>query len=218
VDEPELVNGGPAFEALGLVHRVRLPDGEGPHPVLVMVHGLNGNEDVTWVFARQAGPEWSIASPRAPFPGDGGYTWLKTRDLDNLSSYADGLAALARYIDGLPKVYPADPQRPVLLGFSQGAAMSYLFGSSHLVKGIAALSGFLPPLSDEQLKAFAGVPILILHGTDDETVPIDVARRDRDRLIKAGANVTYLEAKTGHKVTTPQIHELRRWLAERLRD
>src|SRR5678816_2400734 len=66
---------GPAVEKLGLVHRVRVPPGEGPHPTLVMIHGLNGNEDVTWVFARAAGPEWLIVSPRAPLPGEEGYRW-----------------------------------------------------------------------------------------------------------------------------------------------
>src|SRR5690349_4385250 len=107
--ENEHISSGPAFEKLGLLHRVRVPQGAGPRPVLVMSHGFKGNEDVTWVFARAAGPEWLIVSPRAPFPCEDGYSWTEHCD-DNknaLSSYHAGLAALTRFIAGLTEVYGA---------------------------------------------------------------------------------------------------------------
>src|SRR5450631_1169914 len=61
---------GPAVDRLGLPHRVFLPDGDPSvkHPTLIMVHGVDGNEDVTWIFARAASPNWLILSPRAPLP------------------------------------------------------------------------------------------------------------------------------------------------------
>jgi phospholipase/carboxylesterase len=181
-----------------------------------MVHGLYGNEDVTWVFARQAGPQWLIVSPRATFPAKDGYSWLNKRDFHDPSAYVEGIAALTKFIENLSKAYPADPARRVLLGFSQGAAMSYLFASEHPVSALAALSGYIPPMPDEQLARLKGTPVLILHGTEDERLSIDVARQDRDRLMKVGAEVTYLEDKAAHKVTTPQVHKLREWLAARL--
>ncbi len=208
---------GLAFEALGLVHRVRVPAGTGPHPILVMVYGLQGDEAVTWIFARTAGPEWLIVTPRAPYPASSGYTWnrLGTQAADS-GSYADGLVRLTQFVEGLAAVYPVDRSRLVMLGFSQGAAMSYAFAAGHPTAGIAALCGFIPGLKLEQLTAFKGLPVIILHGTQDDRVPITVARTDRDQLRAARADVTYLEEDTGHKVGTQGMHALRSWLAARL--
>src|SRR5579859_1827816 len=139
--EAQLVTQGAAFDTLGLAHRVRMPvaGGAGPHPVLVMLHGLDGNENVTWIFARSAGPQWAIVSPRAPYtsPQGGGYRWaeLDEREKVEPDSFWKGLAALERFIGGLPQVYPVDASRVVLLGFSQGAAMCYAYAAAHRVLG-----------------------------------------------------------------------------------
>jgi phospholipase/carboxylesterase len=213
----EHVSAGPAFDKLGLVHRVRIPPGDGPHPALVMVHGLKGTEDVTWIFARAARPEWLIVSPRAPFACEDGYSWTQQgeEDKNDLSAYQAGLDAFSQFIERLPETYGADKNRVVLLGFSQGAAMSYLYGSANPVAGIAALAGFIPSQLAERLPALSNLPVLMLHGTKDETIPITIARQNRDQLTTAGAAVTYQEAEVGHKVSSAGIAELKRWLAER---
>jgi phospholipase/carboxylesterase len=216
MDDIQLVDGGSAFDALGLVHRVHIPAGDGPHPTLVMVHGLQGDEDVTWVFARTAGPEWLIVSPRAPFTAKGGYSWNDSGDYANEDSYRDGLTALSKFIEQTPNVYPVDRSRLVLLGFSQGAAMSYAYAANiadQPVLGVAALAGFLPPFQIDGLK---GLPVLILHGTRDARILVEEAHRDRDALIAAGAQVTYVEDDVGHKVGSKGMQSLRQWLAERL--
>ncbi len=221
VDGPAVqhVVSGATFEKLGLVHRVRVPAGDGPHPTLVMVHGLQGTEDVTWVFARSAGPEWLIVSPRAPFRAEDGYSWNSSDDYANPDSYQTGLAALTRFVEGLPDVYQADRSRLVLLGFSQGAAMSYAFAASNPVKGLAALGGFMPRwVADGDLSRFRGLPVLILHGTRDDRVPVDSARESRDRLLQAGAQVTYHEDNVGHKVGAGGMRLLTQWLTGRLED
>ena len=227
-DNVQLVSSGPAFDSAGLIHRVRYPANFEPgkaYPTLVMTHGLQGNEDVTWIFARQAGPNWLIVTPRGPFPDNGGYSWYKVMtDSDGRSqiegdTYQTGETALRRFIDALPLIYPVDRSRLVLLGFSQGAAMSYGFAAAHPVAGVAALGGFLPrPLlgTDGALGGLKGLPVLILHGTEDPTIPVTRARKDRDKLIEAGAAVTYHESEVGHKVSASGMRELGHWLSERL--
>ncbi len=216
VEDVQLVTSGPALDSLGLIHRARIPPGKGIHPTLVMVHGLQGTEDVTWIFARAAGPEWLIVSPRAPYKADEGYTWNTSSNYRDPASYQDGLSALTRFVEGLPDVYPVDRSRLVMLGFSQGAAMSYAYAASHPTTGVAALSGFVPHWLDDQLSAFRGLPVLILHGAKDDRVPIARAREDRDRLVQAGAQVTYHEEEVGHKVGASGMRILTGWLAERL--
>jgi phospholipase/carboxylesterase len=209
----QLVDSGPAFDALGLVHRVRVPAGPGPHPTLVMVHGLQGNEDVMWIFARNAGPNWLIISPRAPFSVEGGYSWHPSDDYGSQEAYQPGLDALTRFVDALPTQYPADRSRLVMLGFSQGAAMSYAFAVSNPVRGIAALCGFMPRwVAEGDLTPFFDLPVLILHGTRDDRVPISRARESRDLLVEAGTVLAYHEDDVGHKVGSEGMHVLRRWL------
>ncbi len=217
----QLVESGPALDALGLVHRVWVPAGPGPHPTLVMVHGLQGTEDVTWIFARSAGPEWLIISPRAPFSVEAGYSWNSSNDYTRSESYQTGLKALTRFVNGLPTQYPVDRSRLAMLGFSQGAAMTYAFtaalAASNPVLGVAALSGFMPRwVAEGDLSVFRGLPVLILHGTEDKRVPISSARKSRDRLVEAGAQVMYHEDSVGHKVGAAGMRVLTRWLAERL--
>jgi phospholipase/carboxylesterase len=215
--DAQLVDSGPAFEMLGLVHRVHIPPGDGTHPTLVMIHGLQGTEDVTWIFARSAGPEWLIVTPRAPFPAADSYSWAPAgeRNYDDPSTLKEGLAALDRFLHWLPDYYAADPSRLVLLGFSQGAALAYAYAVSTPIHGIAALGGFIPAMAKDQISALKDVPVLILHGTRDETIPIETARQDRDLLIAAGAQVTYHESEVGHKVSTDGMRDLKHWLADR---
>jgi phospholipase/carboxylesterase len=218
--EVQHITSGPAVERLGLPHRVRIPQGEGPHPILVMVHGLDGTEDVTWVFARTAGPEWLIVSPRAPFTATTGYRWsdLKPDGSGTPDSFKAGIDALAQFIDGVPEVYNGDPSRIVLLGFSQGAATSYAYAVNHpnQVKGIAALSGFIPPQVKHKVSVLRDVPILILHGLRDETITIETARDDHGELLTANVDATYHESDVGHKVSSHGMAELRNWLKDRL--
>lgn len=215
----QLVQDGPAFETLGLVHRVRVPANAGPHPTLVMIHGFQGNEDVTWVFARAAGPEWLIASPRAPFAAATGYSWHQFIDgHTDPNTFQQGLQALTRFVEGLAGVYAADRSQVVMLGFSQGAAMAYSFVASTFgtasVVGVAALSGYIPGLIT--LPRLDGLPILMLHGTLDDTIPIERARKDHEKLIAASASVDYREDPIAHKVSAAGMRELSAWLAERL--
>ncbi|MHB8626891.1 MAG: alpha/beta hydrolase [Aggregatilineales bacterium] len=214
------ITSGAALYALGLPHRVRIPPGDVRHPALIMVHGLDGNEDVTWVFARTAGPEWLILTPRAPLPTSDGFSWYPSTPPDHApdaASFAAGLAALEKFINGAIAYYPLDPARIVLLGFSQGAALSYSYTFAHPERliGLGALAGFIP--TSAPLPPMNGLPALVLHGTHDERVPIAYARAARDQLQTAGATVTYEESEIGHKLSAQGMRTLTTWLAARLK-
>lgn len=220
----QLISEGVAYDKLGLVHRVRIPEDEPPaqgFPTLVMVHGHKGNEDVTWVFARNAGSQWLIATPRAPLPSpDGdGYTWnsFSAEGKTETASLDRSLAQLTRFITNLPSVYPADLSRLVLLGFSQGAGMCYAYTATQPqppLIGMAALGGYIP--GPVKLPPLNHLPIFMFHGSKDETIPISLAHKNRDQLIAAGADLTYQEDEVGHKVSAEGMRRLTVWFAERL--
>jgi phospholipase/carboxylesterase len=198
--------------------RIRVPTGAGPHPALVMVHGYEGTEQVTWIFAKDAGPAWLVASPRGPFQSGQSYCWyyFDAAGHTDPESFEVGRAALNRYIDTLCANYPVDRSRLVVLGFSQGASMAYTYAFAHPVARVAALCGWVPGFVAKSLPDLSGLEVLILHGTHDEVISVEIARKNRDQLASAGAHITYHEEAVGHRVGAVGMRVLKRWLAERL--
>lgn len=108
------------------------PPASGKYPLLIALHGRNGNKDShleSWEAARQRG--WlvlSTQSTQATFPG--AYHW---------GHPAQGLADVRFYYEQISQKYPIDPQRVVIAGFSQGSGMA-LYGA---IKGNLPVRGFI---------------------------------------------------------------------------
>jgi len=204
---------------LNLVHRARLPEGAagGAVPAVVMVHGWQGDEKVMGIFERTVPPGVAILTPRAPLEvAAGSYGWFIFEKGE--TSFQDGVEALATFVRGLPGAYPIDPRRVLLMGFSQGTGMSYglLTDAPDLVVGVAGLAGFLPdPLWPRLTPGrLAGKRVFMAHGTEDETVPVLMARSARKALAGAGAEVEYHEYEdVGHKLNAQGVRDLTHWLA-----
>jgi phospholipase/carboxylesterase len=84
--------------------------------------------------------------------------------------------------------------------------------------GILALSGFMPTVEGFELDLSdrAGLPVAIGHGERDPVIPIEFGRDARDRLLAAGAEVTYNESPTGHAIDPRFFAELPAWASRAL--
>lgn len=191
------------------VIKQRTPSGEGPHPVMVMIHGWTGDEDSMWIFASRLPEHAMLIAPRglheASYAGNQGYSW-EPRTGERWSSMEDFKPAIGKLLDLLTNEnFPeADFSNLHLVGFSQGAALSYALGLLHPDKviSIAGLSGFLPEGAEEYTgdQPLQGKKVFITHGTRDSIVPVAKARRAVEVLEEAGAEVVYCEHDTGHKL------------------
>lgn len=211
---------------MDLVHLVRPAEGAGPHPGLVLLHGLGSNEQDLFTFAGQIDPRLTVISVRAPLPyGYGGYMWYDLNEGSGLQGegISGSLAALDEFLQGLPDRYDVDPARLYLGGFSQGAAMAGASGLLHpdRVAGVVMLSGYLPPPAEGDERYFsgraAGKPFFQANGTLDQVVLIAWGRATRDALQKAGVALTYREYPMAHEVILPEVMDLARWLDGALR-
>jgi phospholipase/carboxylesterase len=149
-------SGDPVYAATGLIHRVR-PGPKGG-PLIVMLHGLGGDEDAMWIFERALPESATLISPRAPIkiiPGlpyaeavESGYSWLRPAPLPqpDRSTFATAIEVLQRFIEVAIETYEVDRRRVILIGFSQGAAMSYALSLTlpDQIAGTIALAGFMP--------------------------------------------------------------------------
>ena len=202
------------MRSLNLIHRIRIPKTAMPAPTIVMVHGWLGDENAMWAFDRVLPLNVVAVTPRGPFGAGEGFGWTAVRG--DGDTFDEGLSALSEFVTRLPEVYPVDPSRVVLMGFSQGAAMCYALtlASPTVAAGAAALAGFLPDSARQWIVPgrLSGKPAFIAHGLNDMTVPVEEAVRAREALTLAGANVSYHEDAIGHKLSARGMRELKAWL------
>ena len=98
----------------------------------------------------------------------------------------------------------ADAPRTALLGWCFGGGMTYrtLAEEASAFDAAVAYYGTPDPLAGEALQALE-TPILAHFGTQDQAVPIDAARKFRDRMEDAGTSLAYHEYDAGHAFANP---------------
>lgn len=212
-----------AYQTTGLVHRVRRPEGDGPHPTVIMLQGRAGNEDVMWIFARTVPANWLLVAPRAIYedPTEGGYSWHLpvSGGWPTLATFDEAVGRVTRLVERLPELYGADPDQIYLMGFSQGAALSLalVLDEPGRYQGVAGLVGFMPTASPALLATAPlwHLPVLLLAGTQDERVPLEKAQEAATAVRAAGAYLEYREYETGHKLNAAGMRKLTSWWGER---
>lgn len=217
---PQLIQTGPEWYEAGLAYRYQMPDGPGPYPTVVLVHGRLGDEDVMWVFRKVIPQPWLVVAPRAPLADHDLYSWYiqPPGEWPDRSVFDPAVDALTRFLRVLPRLHNADPDRLFLLGFSQGAALAYATAlrQPELVSGIAGLVGFAPSAPAEAIDGrLNGMPVFMAAGTADPTIPYEQSQLAAALLRRAGADLEYHDYPTGHKLTTAGMQDLRNWFRAR---
>ena len=118
-------------ENLSLKHRIRAARQENA-PLLLLLHGYGSNEDDLFSFAPEIDDQIFIVSARAPYDMQPyGAAWYainfdasggKFSDLDQAR---DSSKKVLKFIEELKDAYPIDTENINILGFSQGAILSY---------------------------------------------------------------------------------------------
>ena len=148
---------------------LRLPDGPGPSPAVILMHGCGGGWrglDARW-GKRLA--EWGYVTLTVDRFGTRGITNACTGGTPPVTLY-DAYRAL-NFVAGLSSV---DPSRVAVVGFSQGAMLALLAVERGQIERDAkekfrAAVGFYPPCLG--LKGNMTVPTLILIGELDDWTP-----------------------------------------------
>jgi phospholipase/carboxylesterase len=163
-----------------------------------------------WYFTNDLAPEFIILAPRGPFTvQNGGYSWREFKPgtfgrvfLDELKPSVD---ALLEFVDGWAGLVGLNVGMFDLMGFSQGAALSYAMTlvNPERVRCLAALAGFIPDGGEALInpKSLSGKPIFISHGRLDDLISVEKARMAARLLGRAGAQITYCESDAAHKVS-----------------
>jgi phospholipase/carboxylesterase len=200
-----------------LVYKIRLPKTEQKNPpLLILMHGTGSNEDDMFGYAPYMPDDFMVVSVRAPYTvSQGSYSWYEVKFIDNKIIYDKAQAEKSRldivdFIENLKEKHHFDEKRVYLGGFSQGAIMSLSVGLTHPEKiaGILALSGrVLEEVKTQAAQSadFAHFRALVLHGTEDQMLPIAYARDTKKLLDSLKINTLYKEMSIGHTTNEETI-------------
>jgi phospholipase/carboxylesterase len=223
--------------SLSLVHAVR-PARPGAHadgvrpPLLVLLHGVGADERQMAVLAPAFDERFVVVSARSPIAlgrgpsGQEAFAWFHVTftpegpRIDG-DEAAAGWAHLARFADEAVAAYGADPARVYVGGFSQGGimALAALLTAPERFAGAVVMSGrLLPEVVPHAAPAGAlrGREVLVVHGTADEKLGIDLARRARAQLERFPLALTYRELPMGHAPTPESLAVVLAWLTASL--
>jgi len=202
------------------------PDHAGPHPVVLILRGVAGPDDgYTEIAGRLA--EWGYVAlvhgwkVRGTDPADG-------------PVYADLRGAMTY----LRSIGQADLGRLAVLGFCRGGVHAVMAARAHPeIRVIVVFHGFAfrpagaqPGAEPFDLAAGVNIPMLVLHGTEDERAPMaDMLRMEAQmRALGKVCTFTFYDgARHGFAVRThpgyaadaakQSFDEARRFLATHLR-
>jgi phospholipase/carboxylesterase len=185
--------------------------------LFILLHGWTGDENSMDIFTRAFPTGAWLISPRAPFPSPTtGYSWLPILlDLPAAREKVEGIASeIEIQILEWKRILKIPLETPThLVGFSQGGALALLFSmlNSNRFDKTACLSGFLPEWSVDLIypQSLENQTYLIIHGLNDQTIPVDRARTASQILQNAGATVTYHENPIGHKLAAAGFNTLK---------
>ena len=211
--------------ALSLHYLIREPKiKKDQNPLLLLLHGYGSNEEDLFSFASELPEEYYVVSARAPYDlMYGSYAWYainfdadenKFSDIEQAKQSRD---IIANFITELQATYPIDKENVTLVGFSQGSILSYAIALSYpqKVQRVAALSGYLNTdmaTAEYASNDFTNLKIFASHGTVDQVIPVDWARKVQPAMQALGINITYKEYPVGHGVAPQNFFDLKNWL------
>lgn len=196
-------------------------------PVLILLHGYGSNERDLFSFSEELPDELLIVSAQAPYSmGYDGYAWYAINFAANNEKFSDldqareSMTKIASFINEIKEKYNTNPNKTFLLGFSQGAILSYALSlnNPNMVQYVVALSGYI---NEDLLPAEVNTEITtdyyISHGTVDQVLPVDWARKAPTLLENYNLKSDYSEYPVGHGVAPQNFYSFKNWIEQRLK-
>jgi phospholipase/carboxylesterase len=188
----------------------------------VLLHGWGANHhDLGDLVPYFKLPEYQFLFPNGIFDheySDEGKMWysftgagqLNDRSISQLTTSRQ---VLTDWVQSLPASTGIPLDRTWIAGFSQGGAMTLDIGLDLPVAGLIVMSGYLHPNTSQP--THPAPPTLIVHGRQDDVVPVAAARTSRDSLTQLGVDVQYQEFEMGHSIVPEVLDVVKNFVTDR---
>ena len=192
------------------------------NPSIILLHGYGSDENDLFSFAEYLPKKYTIISLRAPFETPmGGYCWFSINFNNSNEKWSDHKQAyqsilnLESQIDFFIQKYNLEADQIDLLGFSQGAVLSWtlLLDSSIKINRAVCLSGYIDKsLLKEDIYSYRDIIAYSSHGTNDPVIPFDWAKTSIESLKENNPNVVFNSFQDAHNVSQENFQSILNWL------
>jgi phospholipase/carboxylesterase len=189
-----------------------------------MLHGYGSDENDLFSFANELPEKYAIFSLKAPLPlPPQGNAWYSiyfdagSGKFNNTEEAIESRDLVLQCINEIIEKYEIDADNITLLGFSQGTILSYSIAMSYpqKIKNVIGLSGYIDEemcIKDYRKNDFSNLNVYSSHGSVDQVIPVDWARKTAPFLKELNISCAYSEFPVGHGVAPQNFHELKAWL------
>ena len=193
-------------------------------PAIIMLHGFGSDENDLFSFAGELPEKYAVISLKAPIRLEPyGNAWYNIYFDNSQGKFSDDEQAIAsrelvsKCIDEVIEKYKVDKNNITLLGFSQGTILSFAIALCYpeKIKNVIGLSGYINEaiLKEGYAKNdFSNLKIYTSHGSVDQVIPVQWARKTEPFLKNLNIDFKYSEFPVGHGVAPQNFYELKSWL------
>ncbi len=211
-----------------LIHAVYEPNGEGPHPTLIAMHGFGANAlDLLGLAPYIADGRFMVICPQGPMEvpigPTRGYAWfpIKMGGTPDRNAIEDAGRMATEFLNTALQKYPVDRKKLVMLGFSQGGMMAYRLAVRNPSKfaALIGVSTYFPPELKTEVNdpaALEVLPTLVQHGRADDMIEITRARSSVEELRSLKVPVTFREYDCAHEITAESLVDLSKFLTDKV--
>lgn len=173
---------------LALPFRASAASGESAMRLLILAHGVGGNETHLAALGSALAESARVILVRAPLRlGPGQHAWFQVSfgthgPRPDLAAAETSRRQLARFVGELQQEFAVPAAKTLLAGFSQGGIISASVGLTEAarIKGFGILCGRILPELRPQLAdraALASLEAFVGHGQDDSKLTVEWAHR-----------------------------------------
>ncbi|HLO86263.1 MAG TPA: alpha/beta hydrolase [Nostocaceae cyanobacterium] len=200
--------------------RVSPSTGQTPTGLIVTLHGWGANaQDVASLLPYFNLPNYEFLFPHAPYPypyAANGRAWYDLRTENMYEGLAESRQLLIEWLLSLESNTGIPLSRTILSGFSQGGAMTLDVGLTLPFAGLVVMSGYLQPGAGTVSTPGDLPATLIMHGRQDQVVPLQAAVKAKETLESLGVAVDYHEFDTGHDINLEMLALLQNFVRTRI--
>lgn len=184
--------------------------------LMILLHGRGGAaQDFTWIPETFDFEDMHYLLLNAPDTYDDGYTWYGEAP-HHLEGIERSSELLTQTFDMLFEK-DFDARQSFLFGFSQGSLLTFEFGARYekRLAGYIAVSGHINDpelLLQEMNPEVQNANWLCTHGTQDEALDFETAKRQIEHLQKGAFHITFQSYDKTHSIDKDEMQTIREWI------
>ena len=187
--------------------------------IMIILHGRgDSSKGFTWLPPVLDMDDMNYLLLDAPYEYFGGCSWYDLPP-NQLVGIAHSSSLLLDIMDELFETQ-FDASQSFLLGFSQGALLTFEFGARYEKKlaGYIAVSGYVydtEVLLKEMNPELKTANWLCTHGTSDAVLPYNTSKAQIEVLQNGGFKIDFKSYYKDHTMVEEEVHMIKEWIVKR---